>query len=116
MLMKRYVLAALILLSMGCERRFIIYNACKGSWVKVREGRGEYIVDRLPYGQSAAPDIRGASGRSVELLAEGFSLRDNRPLGYSSTTIYIPKGGSITGPSQIRSWEITWLYPEGCER
>ena len=116
------VLAFVVVALSGCSARpFVIYNGCKGSWVRVRDGRGDILVSRLDYGNETPVDLRKAyPGRLVELLAVGFSLRDGRPLGSASTSVYVPDyGGPITGPSQLQPWEISYLYTTdqkgGCE-
>ncbi len=104
----------------GCERKrdLVVYNACAGSWVEVQDGRGRMLIPYLPFGQSAAVDISGYSGSRVELLALGFDLETNEPLGSANTSRYIQDtyGSSITGPSQLDPWEIRHLRSSGGSR
>lgn len=107
------IFVILIALATGaCSRDMMIYNGCNGSWVRVHDGRGNLLVDRLDYGLETTVDVRGYSGSIVEFLAAGFELRTNRPLGSATTSRHIPYsgGGSAMGPSQIPPWEIIYLY------
>lgn len=118
------MVVAALALSSACERRMdlVIYNACKGSWVTVVDGRGRELVRQLGYGQEAAVDVRGYSGTTIYLLATGYSLDGNRPLGSATDSRHIPRiyGSSPTGPSQLQPWRITSLQSTdrngGCQR
>ncbi|OHB14460.1 MAG: hypothetical protein A3G05_02580 [Candidatus Zambryskibacteria bacterium RIFCSPLOWO2_12_FULL_45_14] len=119
--MRKLFLALLLAVAVsGCARQLVIYNACDGSWVRVRDGRGNLLVDRLNYGLEATVDVRGYQGSTVEFLAAGFELGTNRPLGSATTSRSIPRSGGPTGPSQIYPWEIRYLYTTdrdgGCRR
>lgn len=121
--MKKLFLAALVALATGaCGQPFVIYNGCNGSWVRISDGRGNLLTERLEYGREITVDARGYSGSTVEFLAAGFELRTNRPLGSATTSRHIPYSGYglAMGPSQIPPWEITYLYTTdrdgGCRR
>ncbi len=115
----------LVLLSSDCSsrRQFVIYNGCKGSWVRIREGK-TVLFERIEYGREEPLETSGFigdTGRTVELVAVGYSLRDNHPMGEASNLLYVPgRSGSLTAPSDLPTWNITWLYSSdsnsGCER
>ena len=125
--MKKMVSLALlaVLIASGCSgrRQFVIYNGCKGSWVRIREGTS-VLVERLEYGKEVPLETGrfvGDNGRRIELIAVGYSLKDEHPMGSATNSIYISgRDGGFTAPSDLRSWEITYLYDSasnnGCER
>lgn len=123
--MVKFVLLALTALAVSaCDRPMMVYNGCNGSWVRIHDGRGRLLVSRLPYGQEAELDVQGYQGSSIELLAAGFELGTDRPLGSTRTTRSIPWsggfGGNVAGPSQMQSWQISSLQTTdpngGCRR
>lgn len=119
---KLFLLMCVVLLSTGCERPFVIYNGCNGSWVRVVDGRGNLLVEHLNYGLESGVDVGGFAGGNIELLASGYDLQSNRPLGSATTSRYIPhsSGGSPMSPSQLQPWQITYLQTTdpngGCRR
>ena len=109
---KLTTLLFLVMLTAACSNKpFVIYNGCKGSWLRVRDGRGTLLLERLEYGKEGVPDLEGQAGRNVELIALGFELGSDRPLGSATTSRYIPNSNSgvITGPTQMQPWEVTSL-------
>lgn len=117
----RLLLVLLVaLVASACERPLMVYNGCNGSWVRVHDGRGNLLVEKLVYGQERELDVRGYAGGNIELLAVGFDLNNNRPLGSATTSRYIPNRSGSYGPTQMHPWEITSLYTSdpngGCQR
>lgn len=126
MLKKKLFLVAFMVLTtsvtVACDRPMMVYNGCGGSWVRVHDGRGNLLIDRLNYGLESAVDVDGYEGSTIELLAAGFDLKTNKPLGSAVTSRSIPYSGfgTMVGPSQIPPWQITSLYTTdsdgGCRR
>lgn len=120
--MKKVIMLVAVVMLMACSSQpLIVHNNCKGSWVRVREGDGNILVQRLDYGQEVAIEVDGMRGRTVYLYANGFRLTDNKPLGGTETSRYIPdSGGFVTSPSDIYPWRIDFLYSTdpngGCQR
>ena|SRR3989344_6806583 len=121
--MTRGLLVILVALAVeGCAQPLVIYNGCNGSWVRVHDGRGQLLIDRLDYGLETTVDVDGYRGSTIQLLAAGFELKTNRPLGSATTSRHIPNsgGGTIVGPSQLYAWQILNLYTTdpkgGCRR
>ncbi len=123
--MKRILLALLVALlgAMACSKKeAVIYNGCKGSWLRIRFG-DQVLFQRLEYGREESIEtVRFLAGRSTsfQLVAVGFSLRDNTPLGSTSQWFTIRNSsGSFTSPS-LPSWNITSLTDSasgsGCEK
>lgn len=120
----RFLVVVLLMVATGCTRTssLVIYNGCNGSWVRVHDGLGQSLVSRLDYGQEVAVDVEGYRGSTVQLLAAGFDLTTNRPLGSAVTTRHFPYNGGtvVTGPSQVQSWQIMHLSTTdpkgGCRR
>ncbi len=121
-MIRLFVLAFTALVVSGCDRPLMIYNGCTGSWVRVHDGRGQLLVNRLEYGLETAVNVDGYQGSNISLLAVGFEPGTNRPLGSATTTRYIPRSGweNSTGPSQLQPWEIRSLQTTdpngGCRR
>lgn len=126
--MKRVLVSVFLLVlfaSSACSgrRQFVVYNGCKGSWVRIREG-ASVLIERLEYGAEAPLETSrfvGDNGRTIELIAVGFSLRDNRPLGSATQSVYVSgRSGSVTAPSDLPTWRINYLSSSdsggGCER
>ena len=102
-------------------RDAVVYNGCSGSWIRVDDGKGRVLADRINFGQEGIVDIQGYQGSSVTLFAAGFDLFNNRPLGSAQSSVHIPRwNGSGSGPDQFRVWEVTYLYSSesnsGCRR
>ncbi len=53
------------------------------------------------------------AGYQIVLVATGYELGTNRPLGSVDTSRYVADSGGPTSPRQIDPWTITWL-PGGC--
>ena len=110
----------------GCSMIFsppemVISNSCNGSWLEVRDGEGKVIAPRIDYGQSQGIDAKWYSGATMYLVATGYEIGSNRPLGSASTSVYIPQSsGGPTGPSQITPWQVMYLQTSdpngGCRR
>jgi hypothetical protein len=115
--MKKAFLAILVLAGAGCGNRpFVVVNDCGGSWVQVLDGRGRVLAERIDFGRNATVDLGGLAGQRVELVAQGYDLVTNKPLGSVTTDRYIPTtGGMFTGPDQIQPWQVNYL-PGGCRR
>lgn len=127
--MKKLVSAALVAAALASaaactKQEAVIYNGCKGSWVYIQQG-SRIVVDRLNYGESTGLKTSwfadNGDTRRMELVAVGFRLSDNSPMGAARQTFQVGNSGGLTGPSDnLPSWNITSLRDSArgnnCER
>lgn len=108
--MRKLLLVPLALLALvGCEEPLVIKNDCFGSWVSVVDGDGDYLTYYLPYGSLVEVDLEEAPGTHVELLASGYRLGSDEPIGSTTTSRKVPQGGGVTAPPQMDPWVIRTL-------
>ena len=112
--MRRFARISLVMFAFsalgGCESADIsAYNACRGSWTKIVDGKEHVLIARLEFGHSATIPVEGVGGQSgsVVLRAEGFTNDGrNDPIGTVSATYYTGNGGALA-PHQA-PWDITY--------
>lgn len=118
--MRKIVLAALLAAALATvwactKQESVIYNGCKGSWVKILQGT-KVRLDRLDYGQPAGFQsswfVDNGDTYRIELVAVGYRLSDNSPMGAARRSFYLGGGNSNpAGPSNdLPSWNITQLF------
>jgi len=109
------VLALVVGLAACATERVSVYNGCAGSYLRITDGRGHQLVERLEFGARVSIDLKGVSGEYNRLIlnADGFRVSDGRPLGATSRTFSASGRGGSTAPETY--WNIQSL-PGGCQR
>ena len=105
------------LMQAACSSGYVTASdTCKGTWVTIFDGRNKMVVSHLKFGDDPAViDLRGlADGQQAVLVASGYRISDNSPLGTTSFYPQVGGGGGFTAPQQY--WAISSFQPGGCQQ
>ncbi len=119
--MRFVVLLFSLLLMTACypQAHVLVTNDCPGAYLRISRlaGTGNYDVvsERLMPGEQVNVSLTGtsASYNRFVIVATGFRLDNDEPLGSLEYNVSVSSGNGPTAPQNNYSWPVQWL-PGGC--